>query len=331
MKRTRRKSDHCLNCGERIDKDFNFCPNCGQENTDNYVTTRTLIGEFLNNYFSFDSRFIRTFGPFLFKPGKITQVFLDGKRLLYANPVRWYLVISLFHFLMLNQFEGVNDSIKNSDGIVNFGDGDTDFGKDEIDSLLKVPDSLKYEYDENDIQLNNYEFALIEAMAQADTFSNNQIYDSLNIDQKPFFTKIVSTIIIKSVNSSQGAVNAYILEQVPLIVFFILPLYALILKIFYYRKGYYIMHLIHSLHIHSFLFFILGIGWAYCWLIAEVPDTVAIIGFTLASVYIIFSSRRLYQQGVGLIILKTLSIGFLYILLVSFVFLIGILLSVLLM
>jgi hypothetical protein len=331
MKRTRRKSDHCLNCAERIDKDFNFCPNCGQENTNNYVTTRTLIGEFLNNYFSLDSRFIRTFIPFLFKPGKITQDFLEGKRLLYANPIRWYLVISLFHFLMLNQFEGMNESNAKSGGIINIGESEMNFGQQEIDSLLQIPDSIKNKYDENDIQINSFEFALIEAMAQTDTFSNNQIYDSLKIDEKPLFTKLVGTIVIKSINSTQGAINAYILDQIPMIVFFILPLYALILKSFYFRKGYYIMHLIHSLHIHSFLFFILGMGWAYCWLIAEVPDTVAIIGFTLASVYIIFSSRRLYQQGVGIIVVKTMSIGLIYVLLVAIVFLIGILLSVLLM
>ncbi|MCA6075350.1 DUF3667 domain-containing protein [Fulvivirga sedimenti] len=96
----RRKQNNCLNCGASLDSVYNFCPICGQENNDNNVSFGTLINDFFSNYFAFDSRFAKSAVPFLFKPGFLTNRYMEGKRMTYAHPLRVYLIVSLFYFFV---------------------------------------------------------------------------------------------------------------------------------------------------------------------------------------------------------------------------------------
>jgi hypothetical protein len=95
-----RKGKNCLNCGLELDSKFSYCPQCGQENTDNKVSLMTLIGDTILNYFSFDVLFGRSLLPFLFKPGYLVNEFLEGKRVSHIHPVRLYLIVNFFFFLI---------------------------------------------------------------------------------------------------------------------------------------------------------------------------------------------------------------------------------------
>jgi hypothetical protein len=48
------------------------------------------------------SKLTKTVKPFFTKPGMLTIKYMEGKRASYANPVRLYLIISLFYFLILS-------------------------------------------------------------------------------------------------------------------------------------------------------------------------------------------------------------------------------------
>lgn len=108
----RRKTEHCLNCGLKLPVFYNYCPRCGQENDNKHQSLWRLIVDFFSNYFSLDGRFTRSLKPFFLKPGFLTQKFNEGKRAGYANPVRLYLVLSLFYFFVLST---VGNSLINSD------------------------------------------------------------------------------------------------------------------------------------------------------------------------------------------------------------------------
>ncbi len=99
----RRKSEKCLNCEAPLQSDFEFCPRCGQENTNNYVNVRELFSDLIGNYLSFDSRFGRSILPFLFMPAKLPRAFIEGERMKYLPPVRLYLIISVIYFFVFNQ------------------------------------------------------------------------------------------------------------------------------------------------------------------------------------------------------------------------------------
>lgn len=100
--RIRRKSNSCMNCGFTLDKVYNYCPNCGQDNNNNNVSFNTLVGDFFSTYFSFDSRFVHTFKPFFIKPGELTLKYISGRRAYYAHPLRLYLIVSLFYFFVFS-------------------------------------------------------------------------------------------------------------------------------------------------------------------------------------------------------------------------------------
>lgn len=98
--RIRRKTNQCLNCGYTLDKVYNYCPNCGQENDDNNVSIGTLTSDFFSTYFALDSKFAKTVKPFFIRPGFLTNRYAEGKRASYAHPLRLYLIISIFFFFI---------------------------------------------------------------------------------------------------------------------------------------------------------------------------------------------------------------------------------------
>lgn len=96
--KTLRQTKKCLNCNQSLSEIYSYCPLCGQENTDNNVSFKQLIEDFLNNYFSLDSKFFQSIKPFFIHPGHLTNSFNSGKRRTYINPVRLYIIISFFYF-----------------------------------------------------------------------------------------------------------------------------------------------------------------------------------------------------------------------------------------
>lgn len=98
----RRKTSKCTNCNHTLADFYNFCPVCGQENHSYRISFWQLVKDFFSNYFALDSKLSRTVKPFFVKPGELTLQYMNGKRASYANPVRLYLVISLFYFLILS-------------------------------------------------------------------------------------------------------------------------------------------------------------------------------------------------------------------------------------
>jgi len=67
---------------------------------------RTAVKDFFVEFFasliSYDSRLLKTLSSLLTKPGKITNDFINGKRVSYTNPFRFLLSLSIIYFLMLS-------------------------------------------------------------------------------------------------------------------------------------------------------------------------------------------------------------------------------------
>src|SRR5262249_3883909 len=92
----------CLNCGSA---DVHaFCARCGQKNTDLRISVGELTRDLVDELFQVDSRMARTVVPFLFRPGKLTNEFLAGRRLTYSSPVRLYVLASFLYFITLSLF-----------------------------------------------------------------------------------------------------------------------------------------------------------------------------------------------------------------------------------
>ncbi len=102
MPKTLRKNPRCQNCGYPLEPDFDYCPRCSQRNSDKLASFGTLAVEVISDFFSYDSRFVKTIYPFLLRPGYLTVEFVAGRRVRYMHPLRLYLFISLLYFSVMS-------------------------------------------------------------------------------------------------------------------------------------------------------------------------------------------------------------------------------------
>ncbi len=315
--RKRRKTNDCLNCGYPLKPEFDYCPKCGQENHITTISFGALVKDFFDNYFSLDSRFGRSIKPFFTKPGTLTAEFMAGKRMSYANPVRLYLVVSLIHFFILNIYINKDDGEGKKKGIINVNENAPDenagspirFNLKEDSS--QVADTLTVEEDEEEWPLTGEEFLLVKELSESGKYSNQEILDTLKAGEKPFVQRYVIKQIVKMQGAEQTSIRDLILSNIPLMMFILLPVYALILKMFF-SKRLYIMHLIHSLHVHSFAFMVLSVMWLIATLWEDPMGWVVPLSFLICLLYVMLSYKKVYEVRWFTTIFKVFISGFVY-------------------
>lgn len=91
---------HCKNCGAALLG--RFCSNCSQAADVHVPTTMELAHELLEGLTHSDSRLWRTLTTLWFKPGRLTEEFVAGRRVAYLPPFRLYLILSILFFLLLS-------------------------------------------------------------------------------------------------------------------------------------------------------------------------------------------------------------------------------------
>jgi hypothetical protein len=115
----------------------------------------------------------------------------------------------------------------------------------------------------------------------------------------------------------------------PPTMFVLMPIFALLLKIFYFfKRRLYVEHLIVVLHSHAFLFLSLLLGTLIDmladWLKPFAPWLPAPLGWInvalwlWAPIYLLIMQKRVYRQGWPMTVVKYLLIGWCYVVLLSF-------------
>ena len=90
---------HCENCGAALTG--RYCAQCGQPAIDYHRSFGTLLADAADAFLNLDERFLKTFGLVLFKPWRLTNDFLTGRRQRYVHPLRIYLLASVMFFLLI--------------------------------------------------------------------------------------------------------------------------------------------------------------------------------------------------------------------------------------
>jgi len=103
------RGNKCLNCNVPLDVIDRYCHNCGQINTTKKLSLKDFFNEFFSSIFSYDSRLRHTIIVLLFRPGVISKDYIEGKRIKYANPFRFFLSVSIIFFIIF----GISSSIDN--------------------------------------------------------------------------------------------------------------------------------------------------------------------------------------------------------------------------
>jgi Protein of unknown function (DUF3667) len=89
---------HCKNCDAVLLG--RYCVNCSQAADVHVPSTMELVHDLLEGLTHSDSRLWRTLKYLWFKPGRLTQEFIAGRRVAYLPPFRLYLILSIVFFLI---------------------------------------------------------------------------------------------------------------------------------------------------------------------------------------------------------------------------------------
>jgi hypothetical protein len=353
--RRRRKQNACLNCGYPLNSEiYNYCPSCGQENTSTNISFGQLLYDFFNNAFSFDSRFTNSLIPFFFKPGWLTLRFNEGKRASYANPVRLYLVISLFFFFVLNLVgKKITRDIEKSLVEQEAARPDTkfSFGPNLLNGSdsLHIMDSIRAEMGEleraKELTKDSTELALrkksldpikINLSDEEDNFfgissenwevynrlkddrklTDDMLFDSLKLDNNSPSERFVVRQIIRINRADKQTLLEFVTKNLPILMFIMLPIFALILKVLYIRRNIlYVNHLMHAIHLHSFAYIIYGIGMFAVAMYDNtdvLEDWITTVSFLIVTIYSYLSFLRVYEQGWFKTLTKFWLLGWIY-------------------
>jgi len=286
MAKKLRKSQFCSNC-DRTLSDDNYCPECGQQNTTNNVDMGMLVKDFIDDFFTLDSRLFKTILPLLFKPGFLTVQYNQGRRVKYLPPLRMYLVLSVLVFLIPS-----DNDLSQGDFEINLGD-DIELSNSE-DQKLQVAGS-DFEVDFLQFKTNAaYKDSVIHAMwngsqdhwlfsFMGERNSKNLLGNSMNL--------------LVHADARNAFASSYI-SKIPNMMFVLLPFFALLISLFFRRKEMlYVQSLVFSLHLHSFFFFVICCKILLA-LAFNIPEMIVVIMTVLLPfLYFVLSLRKVYQQS----------------------------------
>jgi hypothetical protein len=110
-----------------------------------------------------------------------------------------------------------------------------------------------------------------------------------------------------------AALNGPLTTWIPRVFFLLLPLFALLLALFYWRqrrKFYFVDHLVFSLAFHSFVFALLIVAIGAAQILAG--GFVAELFFLAVVLYLLLAIRRFYAQGWVISVIKFAVVSFVY-------------------
>ncbi|MFT4611977.1 MAG: hypothetical protein ACI9OT_001355 [Gammaproteobacteria bacterium] len=323
----------CQNCESDLKEEFGFCPNCGQKVNED-LTIGVLFYNTISNYFSFDARFFKSFIPLMFRPGYLASRFLEGKRLLYLHPAQMYLFITvvfffIFSFTVRTQTDTLNRELRESlskENVIVLTDSIEQRKSDSLhriitkkkDSISRVEirkalednkfitgmddkdiDSLmaRDDFDKNKSLRLNFNEMKIDSLLEIEA-PDEEIYRAMGKDDDDgwFMSKLYAQGLKFYKVRDGGSILKAFYDTVPIALFFLLPIFAFIIKILYFNKGRYAHHLVFSFYYFSFLFTVFSIifGANLFW---DIPDWIDWLVALSTFVYLFIALKRFYGQG----------------------------------
>lgn len=303
MSEITQQEDYCLNCKTTLQG--NYCHRCGQPKLDTHHDSflHTMI-HFLGDFVHFDSQIFRTAIPLLFKPGFLVNEYFKGKRARYLSPIKMYVFLSFLFFFVIF---GLSGFTKGKNVHVNekpssaFSDNNKT-GSDKSGGYMiwkELSDSLEINKNWKDslVVLDGESYASVE---QYDSIQqtlpehkkDNWILYELKTRSLIFKDKILSDERNMFVNE---LIHSFT-HNFPKVLFFLLPIFALLLKMLY-RKKYYIEHLIFSITFYNF-FFLFGSVVLLIGLVPFLENIVNVAYWLLPLLYLYLAMLFVYRQSV---------------------------------
>jgi hypothetical protein len=243
-----------------------FCVNCSQAANVHVPTTKELLHEMLEGITHSDSRLWRTLATLWFKPGKLTEEFVAGRRVAYLPPFRLYLILSITFFLLAS-FVNPNAAMLTFNDVLNPGSPPASASKPDLKSINSCDDFV--------------------------TWSNH-----------PAWSPRIKHVCEAVLQDNAGNLVHLAIGTTSKAMFIFLPLIAFLNMLLYWRPRYrYAEQLLFFVHLHAFYFsvailLLLINEAADSWpkLGGVAGFSITILGWTLP-VYTLKAMRRVFRRS----------------------------------
>ena len=264
----------CANCGAAlaIDPHPRFCPLCGQETRVHPPSFGEFVHEFIGHYVALEGALWRTLGLLLFKPGRLTREYLDGRRRRYVLPLRVYLSASFLFFLVAKFLAATPAGVPAV----------------QVNAAPEDPvASAQVEGDGGAFQ------AWLARCARPDACGWLEARAARGLQR-------VST------TDGTRAVSARMAGAAPYAVFLMVPVFAGLLRLAWRGTGLtYGAHFVMALHLHAFAFLVLLAA-------DLLPASLDGVAMLLIGAHAVLAARRVYGSGWPGTLARALGVGTVY-------------------
>ena len=356
----------CSNCATELSGPV--CHSCGQTSDTFHRPVWDLLLDVLDGLFGLEGRLWRTLPPLMFQPGKLTAQYLSGVRARYVMPFRLYLTASVLFFLAFSMVNGGGGSAELESGQAGEARAALESGELEEQLAMLPQDVQRTVLQEVERSLDSAdaaedavppEVAELQSQAERDRMKRRirisllpELYpdevaagedgsdtvalnDGTQLElsgahRLPMWVRLRLANGVDAVIDTQGeALWTAMKTWAPRLMFALLPIYALLLAATHvYKRGlFFYDHLVVSLHFHAFIFFMflllgvvsltIGAGWAI------------VIFFLWSNYYLYRLHRTVYSHGRFSSALRVIVLDVVYMLVLSFGFLVLLLVGLL--
>jgi hypothetical protein len=278
----------CLNCNTPLTG--KFCSQCGQKDLPARQDLGDLFINFISSFFSFESKFFKTFKDLVLKPGKIVNEYNAGRRESYYHPARMYVFLSFIFFLTLSFVVNTDEIEVGKNGDINeVNQNLKDSINAKVDSVKKV-NGIKFQSAVDELN--------VETVEQYDSLQKALPEDKRDNFISRYFNRKSLEVETKSKGKESEIVRGMLddmYSNIPQLIFFLMPIFALFLKLLYVRRDfYYSEHLIFTIFYYDFAY-LMGTFIILC----QQVNWLEWLGYVLYIWMFIFlykSMRKVYKQ-----------------------------------
>lgn len=309
----------CHNCNQELPENAIYCSACGQKNTDGRIPLKHFVVTFLESIFNLDSRFFKTL-QYLFVPGKLTQVYFEGKHKSYSHPLRLFFALAVLQmaivgyvankyikldsgwltemknsmtkaetYELIEDFENENDEILNSEEVNSTIDSLKKYvwekGQIEIDSsrVTPIPGFNRDSMKISQTLVKNIDLAKL---------SNEEIIEKYELDD--FLSKVLLKQLVKLQEDPKSGI-LFALSNLIWMLFILLPATAFFMKLLYIRRKYFFVeHLVYLYHWHAVAFILVSI---YLLFVFFIPSAYIALLAGIIGLFGFLALKRIYMQG----------------------------------
>lgn len=315
-------NENCLNCGTKLVDAY--CQHCGQKDIPRRQTLGDMLTNFISSFWSYEGKFFLTTKYLITRPGFLAVEYNAGRRESYYHPARMYVFISFVFFLIFFSIPDEIDLDDDDNVKINLDRNalrkmNEDLTEAQVDSIFS---SLPFK--KGDSSKRAFSPALIDSLKKNSTnreedddnwFGSDdkthksvESYDSAQNALAPEKQDnwLERRIVIRTIELNHKYKDDYrqfgkdfwnlLKDNFSKILFWLLPFFALLLKLLYVRRDYYYSeHLVMTIYYYNF-FYLAGSIVMLVDLVPWLEWLGTLISFWIVF-YLLFAMKRMYNQS----------------------------------